>query len=67
MNWVDFICSGKKPAILIAKRSGSSVTKGNTYRSWGISKGKFLIWNDRDNAVLAAKGFFKVEQKGDVA
>ena len=64
--WMDFVASGKKPLILIAKSSGSGITKGNIYKSWAIKKSMFLIFNDRGNAVFSAKGYFKVIDGGSV-
>jgi hypothetical protein len=67
VDWVDFICSGKKPALLEAVRSGTGIIKGKIYRSWQIERGMFRIWNSNQNSVLAQKVYFKVIDIGDAA
>ena len=65
MDWIEFINSGKKPAKLLAKKSGSGISEGNGYQCWHVKKGMYRIWNNAGNPVLAAKGYFKILDRGD--
>ncbi len=66
LSWHDFICMDKEPAVLEAVSWGSGIVKGHRYQCWGIKKNKYKIFNSMDRSVLAAKGYFKVIDTGDV-
>jgi hypothetical protein len=65
-GWIEFICSGKEPAILKATCNAGGIHKGGIYKSWYVSNGMYRIHNDRDNDVKAPESWFDVVSLGDL-